>query len=264
MRVDVHCYVGQWPFRRLADRTLDDVRGLLARVDTQRALLTPLAAIFHKDCLAAVRALHEELITSDWTEASLVAVINPAFPGWRADLDRMIADLSCVAVRLFPNYHGYRLMDPECESLLGELQDRSLPLILSPRIEDERLHHWLVKTPPVSRLDLRWLLRAFPNLKILLCHMTPDELDFLSTEILSHPSASIDTSARMPQFFMEEMVGQFGADRILYGSGQPLQYPECAVRMIRDAQLAEDDSHKIFWENALKLFELETSAGVRQ
>lgn len=261
MKVDVDCFVGHWPFRHLPYRTLKDIRGLLARVETQQALLTPLAAVFYKDCLSAVQELYVEIAAANATECIPVAVVNPSFPGWRDDLDIMTADLGCIAVRLFPNYHDYRLMDSECEALLNELQARHLPLILSPRLEDERLHHWLVKKPPVPRLDLRWLLRAFPDLKLLLCNLTPDEGDFLTTEILSHSSAYVDTAARMPQFFMEDMVGHFGAERVLFGTGTPLQYPECTVRMILDADLTEEERQRIFAGNARQLFALELSTG---
>jgi predicted TIM-barrel fold metal-dependent hydrolase len=262
LKVDVHCYVGQWAFRRLPYTTLAEIRTLLARTETRHALVTPMSAIFYKDCLSATRQLYDELAAQPGNDLSLVAVVNPAFPGWRDDLSIMIDQLGCIAVQLFPNYHNYLLTDEPAQELLDEMQRRGLPLMLSPRMEDERLHHWLAKIPPVSGLDLRWLLRAFPRLEIVLCNLTPGEVDVLHTEIVSHPQAFVDTSARMPQFFLEEMVGKLGADRVLYGTGLPLQYPECTWQMIADAQLTERDRHKICFENAVRVFNLGAKVAV--
>lgn len=257
MKIDVHSFVGHWPFRRIPYRTVADTRQLLARTATDVALITPMASIFYKDCLSAAQELHEALGTAGGTDLLLVAVVNPAFPGWLDDLSIILDDLGCVAVRLIPNYHQYRLTDPEAGALLTELQRREVPLFLSPRVEDERLHHWLVTTPPVSRLDIRWLLRAYPGLKIVLCNLNPDEVGFLQREIVTHPAAYVDTSARMPQFYLEEMVGQLGVDRVVYGTGIPLHYPEPTLRMIGDAHLSEADRRKILYENASRLFDIE-------
>jgi predicted TIM-barrel fold metal-dependent hydrolase len=254
--IDVNCFVGHWPFRRIPYRTVDDIRQLMARTNTQGALVTPLAGLFYKDCLSAVREMLNELEAGSHPNVWPVAVLNPAFPGWQDDLAIVVDEWGCVALRLFPGYHGYRLTDPQAADLLETVQDRELPLMISVRVEDERLHHWLVKVQPIPCPDITWVLGAYPHLKLVLCEVKPDEVDQLCGDIRNHPHASVDTSARMPQFYLEKMVRQLGSDRIMYGTGMPLKYPECALFQVSDAQLSEVSERKIFSENACRTFKL--------
>lgn len=263
MILDVNCFVGHWPFRRIPYRTIADLRQLMARTHTQGALVTPLAGLFYKDCLSAVREMLDELEADFHPTMWPVAVLNPAFPGWQDDLAIAVDEWRCVALRLFPNYHGYRLTDPQATDLLEAVQDRGLPLMISVRVEDERLHHQLMKVEPVPCLDIAWVLRAFPDLKLVLCEAKPDEVDQLRSDILSHPHASVDTSTRTPQFYLEEMVAQLGDERVMYGTGMPLKYPECALYQVRDAHLPETVKNRVFSGNALRFFGLEPeTAGV--
>jgi hypothetical protein len=113
----MNSYIGNWPFRRLPYRTAEDIRKLMDRTETQAALVTPMAAIFYKDCLSAVQELRDDLDRHPTAPLWPVAVVNPAFPGWQVDLAIMIDQFGCVAVRLFPNYHNYRLTDPQAAAL---------------------------------------------------------------------------------------------------------------------------------------------------
>ncbi len=261
MKLDIHCYVGHWPFRHNPYRTVGAIRQLMARTGTWGALVTPMAGIFYKDCLAAVQELCDDLAADAGPGLWPVAVVNPAFPGWREDLAVMVDELGCVAVRLFPNYHHYRLTDPAAEALLAVLEEQALPVMIAPRIEDERLHHWLMRVPAISHLDLAWVLRRFPALKIVLCNMRPDEVDQLLDPIITHPLACVDTSARLPQFHLEALIQQVGVDRVLYGTGMPLQYPECAGQMLEDAAIASDDRQRIYAANAGRLFGITVPEG---
>jgi len=108
------------------------------------------------------------------------------------------------------------------------------------------------------------VLRAFPALKIVLCQLKPDEVDQLATSIIAHSSACVDTSARMPQFYMEAMIHLLGADRVVFGTGAPLQYPECAVQLLEDAGISETDRDRIYVRNAAQLFDIQVGEGVGQ
>jgi len=255
--VDINCFVGYWPFRRIPYRTVTDIRDLMGRTKAWRALVTPLAGLFYKDCLSAVREMIEEMDAHAGPGLLPVAVVNPAFPGWEDDLATLVDDWGCVALRLFPNYHGYRLPDPQAAELLRIAESRGLPVMISVRVQDERLHHWLVRVEPVSCLDITWVLRMFPEVRVVLCDVSPDEVDQLRGDIVAHAHASVDTSARMPQFYVEELVAQLASERVVYGTGMPLKYPECALRQLQDAHLAKDERRKILCGNACRVFQLD-------
>lgn len=60
----------------------------------------------------------------------------------------------------------------------------------------------------------------------------------------------------MPQFYGEEMIKQLGSERVIYGTGMPLSYPEGTLYQVQDAQLSEDDRAKVLSGNALRMFGL--------
>jgi hypothetical protein len=122
--LDVNCFIGHWPFRRIPYRTVGDIVQLMARTDTHGALMTPLAGLFYKDCLSAMREKLDEL-------------------------------------------------EADTQELLKVVRDRELPLMISMRVEDERLHHWLARVEPVPCPDIVWVLRAFPDIKLVLCEPVP-------------------------------------------------------------------------------------------
>ena len=256
--IDIDCFYGFWPFRRIPFRSIADIEALLSRTQTDGALVTPLAGVFYKDCLSGVREMLDELNNNDNPNLWPVAVVNPAFPGWKDDLPIMLDEWGCIALRLFPNYHGYRLPDNSSTALLEEVQSRQIPLILSVRIEDERLHHNQAKTPAVSLFDIQWLLRAFPDMKVILCGVKPDEIDRLQSDVLIHQNAWVEAPPRSPQFYLEELVEKLGPAHLIYGTGMPLQYPECARQQVLDARLSDAVKSQICLENAQGLFGIQT------
>lgn len=261
LSIDINCFVGFWPFRRISYRSVNDIRDLMDRTNTHGVLLTPLASLFYKDTLSAVSELLEELNVSGHKYMWPIAVINPRFPGWQDDMSIMLDEWGCVAVRLFPNYHAYTLPDTQIADFFVEVQNRDLPLIVSVRMEDERLHHWMMRVEPVSHLDITWLLRSYPDIKTILCGLHPTELDLITDDLLTHSNAYVDTSIRMPQFYMEEMISRLGPERIVYGTAMPLNYPESFLFQLNNAHISEDARQCILCDNASRLFGLNVQTG---
>lgn len=254
LNVDINCFVGFWPFRHIRYRSVNDIRGLMDRTNTHGVLLTPMAGLFYKDTLSAVSEMMKELNQSGYENMWPIAVINPMFPGWQDDLSIMVDEWGCVAVRLFPNYHAYTLPDTHIADFLIEVQNRDLPLIISVRMEDERLHHWTMRVEPVSYLDITWLLRSYPEIRTVLCGLNPTELDLIIDIVSTHPNAYVNTSIRMPQFYMEEMVSRMGPERIVFGTAMPLNYPESHLFQLKNAHISEDARQNILCNNASSIF----------
>jgi hypothetical protein len=78
LSIDINCFVGFWPFRRISYRSVNDIRNLMDRTNTHGVLLTPLASLFYKDTLSAVSELLEELNVSGYEYMWPIAVINPS------------------------------------------------------------------------------------------------------------------------------------------------------------------------------------------
>lgn len=110
MLIDVNTYIGHWPFRQLRHHT---ATGLLKRMDQHgidQAVVGSIHGIFYKNAhpaneelAKAVRRHRDRLIP--------FATLNPVYPGWEDDLRRSAEDLELGGIRLYPQYHGYRLTD---------------------------------------------------------------------------------------------------------------------------------------------------------
>lgn len=119
--------------------------------------------LFYRDCGQANR----DLLTSleDYGDRLLPwAVINPASPGWEQDLEEARA-AGVLGVRLYPNYHDYRLLDASCLDLCAALAENRLPAAIYHKFVDERLHHWHARVP-ATQMTVGPLLARFPALSI--------------------------------------------------------------------------------------------------
>jgi len=253
MIIDANAFVGRWPFRRLAFAGASGVGALMDRNETDLALATPIAAVFYRDCLSAM----EEMLEDEGWDAdrmSPVAVVNPVFPGWETDLEVMVGQMGCVAVRLIPNYHGYRLYDDEALALVSKVQGYGLPVIITIRMQDERSHHWRMVVDPVSPDEVRFLMRELPHGKYVLSNIRYPEVVQIRRELEEVEEGVWEISYKPPAFLVEQAVETFGAERILYGTRVPLQYPESILLMVREAQVSHEVKEMILAGNARRVF----------
>lgn len=260
IRFDLTVFLGRWPFRRLRYAGAGGVRRLMARTGVQRALAVPLQAVFYKDCLDGVLEMAEE-IGPGRTDLLRLAMVNPRFPGWRRDLQRMMAELGCIGCGVIPGYHGYRVYDTCAEALFRTLIEMDLPTLLFVRLHDERSHHWLAQVPPLTVDDLTYVLKTFPDLRLAICHANLPLEGVALAPLLSDRAWTLLTTSYRP-LQLTQMVDVLGADHIAYASGAPLFYPESALLQVLDAQIGEEARKAILGRNAHAFLRLEGVADV--
>src|SRR5260370_1141641 len=71
-------------------------------------------------------------------------------------------------IRLYPNFHAYRLDRPEFVRLLELATRRGLLVQIVIEMEDERVHHPIVTVPPVDAGPLAAILKDLPQAKVQL------------------------------------------------------------------------------------------------
>lgn len=253
MIIDANTYAGHWPFRRLTYTGVAGLKTLMQRTGTDIAVVTPIAAAFYRDCLSA---LEEMLADESWDGAIMrpVATVNPLFPGWEQDLNIMIKEMRCLAVRLLPNYHGYRLYNDEALALVARAHEHSLPVIVTMRMQDERSHHWHMSVNAVSTDEVRFLLRQMPPVRFVLSNVSWQEVMALRPELELARECVWEMSYKPPAFYLESAVKELGAERILYGSGAILQYPEALLLPVQQAAISDADKALILAGNARRVF----------
>ena len=271
--IDVNAYIGDWPFRRLRQRTPAAVRRALECAGFTRALVSPLAAIFRQECASAnsemirgVRRAREFFIP--------VPALNPSYPGWEDDVEAAV-QIGAPGIRLFPNYHAYSLDDATIREAIAQAVSAGLAIFISLRMQDERHHHPRMMVPAVPADEVVALAQAMPHARIIPCMARYAEVETLlaahapgdvilsgSEESCPRQTAAghhrsgvfLDLSGvQGPVGCVELLAAHHGAGRLLTGTGAPLQYPLPAVAKVHAAELDAADKARILGGNAAAL-----------
>lgn len=249
--VDANAYLGEWPFRPQRHRTATALRGALEGVSITRALVSPLAAIFRQECEAANCELLRALKRTGGFFVPIPAV-NPAFPGWERDLEAALG-ASAPGMRLFPNYHAYSLGDIEARAAVTQAAASGLAVFISLRMQDERHHHPRMMAPAVPADEVADLARAVPEARIIACMARYAEAEAL----LAADNVWLDLSGvQGPVGCVDVLAEHFGAERLLMGTGAPLQYPLPAVAKVHASELPAAERDAILGGNAAFLLRL--------
>ncbi len=117
MSIDVHTYFGHYAFRHLRGNTASGLVSYMDRFGIERAVVASLSGILYKNTQPA----NEELAAAIAPYRGRFipfAVINPTYAGWRDDL-QACHGLGMKGVRLYPQYHDYKLADPRFGAIPG-------------------------------------------------------------------------------------------------------------------------------------------------
>jgi predicted TIM-barrel fold metal-dependent hydrolase len=249
--IDANAYAGDWPFRPLRHRSPAAVQRALEGAGITRAVVSPLAAIFRQECTSA----NEEMMQGLRGRGEFfipAPALNPAYPGWEDDLAAAIAS-GARGVRLFPNYHAYSLGDADARTAARRAADAGLVVFISLRMQDERHHHPRMMVPAVPPEEIGGLARAVPEAKVVACMGRYAEAEAL----LAAPNVWLDLSGvQGPVGCVDLLAERFGAERLLMGSGAPLQYALPGVAKIHASELPQVERKKILGGNAARLLRL--------
>ncbi|MBR5272019.1 MAG: hypothetical protein IKU25_01290, partial [Clostridia bacterium] len=166
-KVDFNCYVGNWPFHRIRNNTLEDLKKLHKKVGIDYGYVSALEAIFYHDPYEADALLAKEI---EGTNYKHVVTVNPKLPGCLDSIRRMVSEFPVAGVRILPSFHKYRLgEDQDVENLCALLKEFNLPLFLNLRMVDERTEYMFL-TEGFSVWDVDTFVGRHSDLKIVICN----------------------------------------------------------------------------------------------
>lgn len=120
--------------------------------------------IFWENTFDAARRLAAQVGDNDFL--TRFVTVNPTYPRQLEELPALAAHIGAAGLRLFPNYHGYRLWDERVAQLFELTGQLDLPVHIFREIQDARLQ-WMHFVPPVADEDFDWLLGASPSISLL-------------------------------------------------------------------------------------------------
>ncbi len=247
---DVNASLGNWPFEPLRHNTPAGLLRRLKAAGIGRACVGSLDAVWYQDVQEANRKLHRET-TKFRKRLILLAVINPNFPGWEDDLAECAEEFGMTGVRLFPAFHGYDLKDKCCRELFERAGHYNLPVQIAPQITDHRMHHPRAYVPPAPLDGLAGLLREFPRVRTAVInvngHILPDR-----AAVRKAKNLFVDLSWADGLDCLEDFVGFYGPDRVLFGTNAPLMVPLSAVYKLKESSLTPSQKRTITRTNAIR------------
>jgi predicted TIM-barrel fold metal-dependent hydrolase len=246
---DASAFVGDWPFRHLPQRSPEALEVRLAQEGIKRALVSPLSGLFHTDPQPANAEWGGRLQNSAFFH--FVPVLNPTLPGWERALHACRPRWSAVAVRVFPNYHGYRPSDEALRTFAQATAELSLPLFIQLRMQDARSMHPRSVVPDVDWREVLSLAGACPDATFVVAGANWSEASQIQEQDL--PNLYLVNSHMESLDGLRRFVDQFGTKRLLFGTHAPLFTPTSARLKVELARLTIQQRYAIVEGNVRQL-----------
>ncbi|MBI5769365.1 MAG: amidohydrolase family protein [Verrucomicrobia bacterium] len=250
--IDTNAYLGRWPYRRLP---LDEPAALVAKLrehGVTQAWAAHLDALLHKDLSSANARLVADCARHGAGLLIPVGTVNPAAPGWEVELRRCAEVHRMPALRLFPNYHGYKLTEPSVERALALAAELGLLVQLAVSMEDERMMHPLGRVTTVDPTPLVDLAKKIPALRLQLLNALRSvrgaPLLALAAQRVHVEFATLESVEGLAT-----LLKQLPPDRLCFGSYAPVFYFESSILKLRESVLAPDHLAAIRSANARRL-----------
>ena len=250
--IDTNVYLSRWPCRRLP---CDDTSALvdkLRKAGVKQAWCGSFDALLHKDIAAVNSRLAEECKGHGGGDKPLLVpfgTINPKLPDWKEDLRRCAEVHIMPGIRLHPNYHGYKLDDPDFVALLSAAARMKLIVQLAIRMEDPRTQHPLLQVPDVDAAPLEAIIKQHPTLRLVILNglmpLRPDVVEKLAAAGISFDFATLEGIAGL-----SKLLKSVPLDRILFGSYFPFFAWESAKLKLQESGLARFQVEAITEKNA--------------
>jgi hypothetical protein len=236
--IDVHTYVGEYPFRHVPHPDAAVLARVLEREQVEQGWVGHLPSAFHRDpapgneVLGALLESHERLVA--------IPTVRPDWPKWERELQRA-HDAAAPAVRAYPPQWGLGPHDAAMRALALASAEAGLPLLLTARFEDLRQRHWMDSAGDLPGATIRALARAGERVQLLIVaagRALIEEVHWgLTPEERERVWWDISWIWGPPEDELAHLFRTIGAERFVYGSGWPLrltQTPRASLDLLPD------------------------------
>ncbi len=251
--IDVNAAFGFWPIQRLSTDSLAKLDAKYASVGVGEVWLSAVESILYPEPDTWDDRLFEQL--GAYPRFRAVKTVNPLLANWRKSWADARAPL--VAIKLFPNYHGYALTDKSVDEVCTEAARENLPVLIQMRVNDERNQPHFLQVRGVSAEEVAALSRRHPDTRMIaLCAYTSEittlakggdqlmaELSFLDSIV------TLDRELRT-QSVLERQTTLLPPQRIVFGSGEAFVHVHAALLKLHHANLPANVTEAIASGNA--------------
>ena len=256
--IDINAYLGHFAFRHLRHNTPAELLALMDRKGIERAVVSSASAIAYRNAQAG----NEELAAQVKPHRDRLipfAVLNPAYAGWRDDLEICRQEFGMKGLRLYPRWHNYRLTDSSCLELVHAATERGFPITIPLRVEDRRQQSWLVDIPNVPYEEIVALVQAAPKASFILMNgsgYTGSPLGRKNNGLPANYAIEICLLTAVLNNELGRLLSNLGEDRLVFGTGMPFHYPDPAILKLEVLEAPDRVKEKIRRGNAARLLGL--------
>ena len=257
MILDIHAYIGKWPYWPVPHSTPSEILAVMDQAGIGVASVIATRSLFvnwqdgNQEASEAAAGQPDRLIA--------FATAGPPELSHALGACRFRFDDAGPfrGIRLYPQFHTYHLLyEPFVDEICEEAAARRLPVQLPLRV----LMNW-----GMPMLDPAWmvtLVERHPRVPWILTGLNYfHELRIGLALMRRYPDVHLETSCIQGFHAIAKIVEESGSDRLLFGSGLPLQNAAAGVQKIVHAAIRESDREAIFWANARRLLHLTDSYG---
>jgi predicted TIM-barrel fold metal-dependent hydrolase len=242
--IDFHGHVGNWEMTGM----FDEPSRMLHAMDAAGVDRACVFNIFHPDGRRANDAT-AHFVSRHPDRFIGFGYVSPMMPETNiAELTRAVDELGLRAIKIYPPYTSFPLDDDAWHPIFAFAETRGL-VVLSHTDNGE------LSEP--RRLGLA--AARFPGANFVAGH---------SGNIEPHRTQAIDMARELPNFYLEtcstyrspgvieQLVEGAGADRVLFGSDQPLMDPRTQLGKILTAAIGDREKRLVMGGNACRLLKL--------
>ncbi|MFA6292431.1 MAG: amidohydrolase family protein [Victivallales bacterium] len=250
---DINTSVGHWPFRKLENNSIGELRGKLESHEISGAAVANVNGLFYMNCHDANIELHEWLKGyADYFTG--IATVNPCYAKWDKDLRDSVQKFKFRGVRLVPLYHDYTLGSASADEAAVLAASLDIPVFIPYRIIDIRQRHWMDTEKTVGFEQIYDFCMKHPETKIVYTESSASADDFKGRG--KCPNLFIEISRMRSSFGQQisKLASAIGNDHLLFGSGSPFKEISPALLKLAHADLNRNEKKAIASGNALGLF----------
>lgn len=253
MRIDVNAFLGAYPYRRVPGTSADALLRAMTRAGIDQAWVSHLPSLFWRQPMDGNAWLYETVARE--SRFRPVPAVHPGLAGWDVALGQA-ADRHAPAVRCDPLHYGLDPGGTEMRVLAGACGAAGLPLMMAVRLEDARQRHPNDGVPELPAAAVRALVRSDADVRLVITHADRafiEEVHFGSTpEEAARVWWDVSWVWGPPEDQLATLLGTVGADRFVFGTGQPLRIPEAGVAKLELLELPPQQRAAIESDNIAK------------
>ncbi len=254
MIIDAHAHLGDVSAFMVPDISLEAMLSLMDHVGIDLSVQSHAAGLM--ECFEEAYKASEAAYEQSGARLPYYLTYHPRYAEdslvW---INKALERPGFVGVKIHPGQHQTFPEAPAYQQVWELAAEQGFPLLT---------HSWVVSDyNPTQRFatveHYEHCVKRFPQVNLILGHAGGRYEGHLATAHLvqKHPNVYVDISGDVYAFrFIEWLVGQIGAERILFGSDLNWIDPRTTIGRVLDADISLEEKRLILGENARQLLRL--------